>query len=491
MPLTNSNPMTKRKLLLVQPTNCDYEIHNGLSAHDWDVYVASDLKQASDLTNKHTFKVGLCLVDKKCSSPQCVVGKQCLIEKCSDSLHLAQLNRLFNSSGCIKWIMGLPKACSPKTDPNTPESKLIAECCYNYVTLPVDMARLLITLGHAYGMSELSQPSSENIHGYPSRFGIIGDSPAMAKLFNLIEKVAKEDCSVLIEGETGTGKELIANAIHDHSRRTKAPFVAINCGAFPKDLIQAELFGYEKGAFTGAQQRKMGCIESAQGGTLFLDEIGDLPYVQQVNLLRFLEDRTVTRIGGAEKIPVNVRVISATHVDLKDAVQNGNFRGDLYYRIRVLQLKTPPLRERGHDIEMLAYYFFNKFSANRTYKAQGFHADSLYLLKNHGWPGNVRELMNCIQHALVISETRMVTPSDLDLDRRLKERTLHTLDEARAVADRESIIVSLRHANNNMSRAAESLGISRVSLYRLVEKHNIVIKQSSLLQEEGGIVDVF
>ena len=295
----------------------------------------------------------------------------------------------------------------------------------------------------------------------------------MVNLFRLLQKVAKEDCSVLIEGETGTGKELVANAIHNHSSRSGNPIVAINCGAFPKDLIQAELFGYEKGAFTGAQQRKIGCIESAQGGTLFLDEIGDLPFEQQINLLRFLEDRTIERIGGSEKIPINVRVIAATHVDLKEAVRKGEFREDLYYRLRVLQIKTPPLRVRENDIELLAYYFFNKFSANQTYKAKGFHADTLYLLKNYDWPGNVRELMNCIPHAIVMSENRLLTPSDLGLDRRYKDRMLQTLEEARAVADRESIITSLHYTNNNMSRAAEALGISRVSLYRLIDKYSI------------------
>ena len=295
----------------------------------------------------------------------------------------------------------------------------------------------------------------------------------MVALFRLLQKVAKEDCSVLIEGETGTGKELVANAIHNHSSRSKNPFIAINCGTYTKDLIRAELFGYEKGAFTGAQQRRIGRIESAHGGTLFLDEIGDLPFEQQVNLLRFLEDRTIERIGGSEKIPINVRIIAATHVDLKEAVQKKQFREDLYYRLRVLQIKTPPLRTRENDIELLAWYFFNKFSANQPYKAKGFHADSLYLLKNYDWPGNVRELMNCVRHALVMSDNRLLTPVDLGLDRRFKDRMLQTLEEARAFADRELILTCLRHTNYNMSRAADILGISRVSLYRLMDKYNL------------------
>ncbi len=474
MLLINSNFIViKRKLILFQPPDYGNEIYNELSAHGWDVYVANDLQQASDFLVKHTFKVGLCLIDKRCGNTQCLIGKPCLVDKCSNSLQLAQLNRLFNLSTHINWIMGVPNECGLKIDPNSNENKLIAEYCYNYVTFPVDMGRLLITLGHAYGMNELSQPAQETVNDYPSSFGIIGNSPPMVTLFRLVQKVANEDCSVLIEGETGTGKELIANAIHKHSSRSGTPFVAINCGAFPKELIQAELFGYEKGAFTGAQHRKVGRIESAQGGTLFLDEIGDLPLEQQVNLLRFLEDRTIQRLGGSEIIPINVRVIAATHVDLKEAVCKREFREDLYYRLRVLQIKTPPLRERGNDIELLAYYFFNNFSADRNYKAKGFHADSLFLLKNHQWPGNVRELMNCIRHALVTSENRLLTPDDLGLDRHYQDHLLQTLGEARAAADREFIITSLRHTNNNKSRAAGLLGITRVSLHRLIDKHKI------------------
>ena len=191
-------------------------------------------------------------------------------------------------------------------------------------------------------------------------------------------------------------------------------------------------------------------------------------------MLRFLEDRTIERIGGSEKIAIDVRVIAATHVDLQAAVQRKEFREDLYYRLQVLQLKTPPLRLRENDIELLAYYFFNKFAENGLYKAKGLDADAQSLIKNYDWPGNVRQLMNCIRHALVISENRMLTPGDLGIERRHKVRIMQTLEQARAVAERESIIICLRHSNNNMSRAAEVLGISRVSLYRLTTKYKIM-----------------
>jgi DNA-binding NtrC family response regulator len=371
--------------------------------------------------------------------------------------------------------MGLPKEASPEVVPNSVESRLIAEYCFDYITLPIEMEQLLFTLGHAQGMNKISQCSLKQISSYSSSFGIIGDSPAMVNLFKLLQKVANEDCSVLIQGETGTGKELIANAIHNNSTRSEHPLITINCGAFPKDLIQSELFGHEKGAFTGAQQRKIGRIESAEGGTLFLDEIGDLPFEQQVNLLRFLEDRTIRRIGGAESIPVNVRIIAATHVDLKAAVQKKQFREDLYYRLQVLQIETPPLRARGKDIESLACYFFKTFSGSHSYTAKGFQIESLNLLYGYEWPGNVRELMNCIRRAVVTSENSLLTPEDLGIERRIKSRLLQTLDEGRAIADRDLILASLRHTGNNVTRAAEVLGISRVSLYRLIDKHNIIV----------------
>jgi DNA-binding NtrC family response regulator len=459
----------KRNLILFQSPEIGNGIYNELSVHDWDVYVAEDIQQATELLDKHIFKVGLCLIDENCNTRPCLIGKTCLAYKCTSTQKLTQLNQLFSLQARINWIMGLPAECTPNIAPDSTESKLIAEYFYNYVTIPVDIGLLLMTLDHAYGVNEVQELTNV----YPSNFGMIGNSSLMTKLFMLLGKVAKEDCPVLIEGETGTGKELIANAIHNHSRQAGNPLVAINCGAFPKELLQAELFGYEKGGFPGAEKRKTGCIESARNGTLFFDEIGDLPLEQQANLLRLLEDNTITRVGGSEKIPVKVRIIAATHIDLQEAVRNGKFRKDLYHDLQVVRIKTPPLRDRRDDIELLAYYFFNKFSANRAYKAKGFHADALFLLKNYDWPGNVRELMSCIYHAVVMSEKYVLTPGDLGIERRDKDRMLLTLEESRALADRKSIITWLQHTNNNITHAAASLGISRVSLYRLMDKYQI------------------
>lgn len=466
--------VSKRKIILFQSRRFSDETYNGLTAHDWDIYVVNNLEQTAALLNKHVFNVGLCLIDDTHRSSQCFIDKICLINECIKNCQLLHINQIFSLQTDINWIMGLPTACSVDHLPYSYEYKLIAEHCFNYVNLPIEIGHLLITLNHAFNMSEICQSHKKSGNDYPSSFGIIGNSPLMADLFRLLQKVANEDYSVLIQGETGSGKELIANAIHKHSSRSGNPLIAINCGAFPKELIQAEMFGYEKGAFTGAQQRKIGRFESAQGGTLFLDEIGDLPLDQQINLLRFLEDREIIRVGGTEKIPVNVRVIAATHVNLEEAVRNGKFREDLYYRLHELQIKTPPLRDRENDIELLASFYFNKFSEKGIYKAKGFQVDSLNLLKSYDWPGNVRQLKNVIRHALVVSENRLLTPKDLGLERRTKDRRLRTLEESRADSDRETILVSLRH-NNNMSQAAESLGISRMSLYRLMDKHKITV----------------
>jgi len=447
----------KRNVIIFQHPSYESKIDEDLSCYDWKVFVANNTDQAANILSNHDILVGLCLLGQ-----------------CHDNDFRRDLSRLFYSFSQLNWIMGLPKECMPEVLPSSFESKLITEYCYDYLTIPIEMDRLVFALGHAHGMAEIAASTKKGFAEYASSYGIIGSSPVMLEFFRRLEKTYQEDCSVLIKGETGTGKELVANAIHHHSSRAGNPLVALNCGAFPKDLIQAELFGYEKGAFTGAQQQKIGRIESAQGGTLFLDEIGDLPLDQQVNLLRFLEERVIVRIGGVAKIPVNVRIIAATHVNLQEAVQKGAFREDLYYRLRELVLKTPPLRERDGDIEQLAWYYFNKFTANQNkYKAKGFNSDALFVLKNHHWPGNVRELINCIRDAVIMSENRLLTAEDLKLERRTKDRILRPLAEARALSDRDMIVASLYQSNNNVSRAAELLGISRVSLHRLIDKYQL------------------
>ncbi len=278
---------------------------------------------------------------------------------------------------------------------------------------------------------------------------------------------------MLIAGASGTGKELAARAIHERSHRSQGPFIAVNCGALPANLIQSELFGHEKGSFTGAHQRQIGYIESAEGGTLFLDEIGDLSLDLQSNLLRFLQENTIERIGGRAVIDVDVRIIAATHIDLEKAVDDGAFRDDLYYRLDVLHLKMPDLCEREEDIELLARFFFDKFSRDRQSQLKGFSEAALRAMMDHGWPGNVRELINRVRRAMVMSDKRVISPQDLGFEVAQGERSAITLDAARAEAENEVIHRGLRHTHHNVSRTARELGVSRVTLYRLMQKYQI------------------
>lgn len=453
----------KRNLLILQDQPLAADFHKALTAHNWKIHLTRNIDEALDLLTRNKFLVGFCLIEDQ-----------------HDGKFWQKLRKLCDRSPKINWIMGLSKASLNNISIHSSDNLLfndycIADYCFDYVLLPIDIEHLSFLLDHAYGMAELAHSCCREFTDLLSFEGIIGASPVMRKLYKQIEKASREDLSVLIQGETGTGKELIADAIHKRSRRHARPLVAINCGAFPPELIQGELFGWEKGAFTGAHNRRIGRIETAQGGVLFLDEVGDLPLSQQVNLLRFLEERSIERLGGTEKIPIDVRIISATHVNLFQAVQTGKFREDLYYRLKVLHLETPPLRSRGTDIELLAWFFFTEFSKNTSRKPKGFNTEALCLLQKYDWPGNIRELQNCIRHAVIMSENHLLTPADLGLDKRHKERTIKTLEEARAEADREAIMNSIQSARYNMSRAAEILNISRVSLYRMIEKYGISI----------------
>ena len=332
---------------------------------------------------------------------------------------------------------------------------------------------------HSTATAERQSPApagDETASGY-----MVGASPAMLRLFEAIRRYATSSAPVLIMGESGTGKELAARAIHERSSWAKGPFVPINCGALPTTLIASELFGYEKGAFTGAAGRRIGRIESAEGGTVFLDEIGDLPLETQVHLLRFLQEKTIERVGGNTSITVNSRIIAATNVNLRDAVAKGRFREDLYYRLNVLNLVMPPLRERGDDIMLLARFFLQQFAKEIGCDISDFSAEAQAAIVTHPWPGNVRELIACVRRAVVMADGSSIRASDLGLASGETQEIApeRGLGKARAEAEAQLVRSALEHNRFHVKKTASELGVSRVTLYRLIQKHDIKIDRRS------------
>ncbi|TDN68990.1 sigma-54 dependent transcriptional regulator [Paraburkholderia sp. BL10I2N1] len=350
--------------------------------------------------------------------------------------------------------------------------RLVRDYCFDYVTVPYSGDRIVDSVGHAYGMISLGEPASNDSGTTGNEGEMVGSCDAMLALFRSIRKVAMTDAPVFISGESGTGKELTAVAIHERSARRSAPFVPINCGAIPPHLLQSELFGYERGAFTGANQRKIGRVEAANGGTLFLDEIGDLPMESQASLLRFLQEGKVERLGGHGSTAVDVRIISATHVDMHTAMIEGRFRADLYHRLCVLQIDEPPLRARGKDIELLARHMLERFRKDASRRLRGFSPDAIAALHNYSWPGNVRELINRVRRAIVMSEGRAITARDLELADYV-EIVPVSLAQAREAAERQAIELALLRHRGRLGDAAQELGISRVTLYRLLCSHGM------------------
>jgi len=352
---------------------------------------------------------------------------------------------------------------------------------YDFYQKPIELGELKIILRRAFHLSSIEEENSHLMatleHQNFDLGGIIGHSPLMQEIFSTIRKVATADVSVLITGESGTGKELVARAIHGLSLRKKEAFIPINCGAIPENLLESELFGFEKGAFSGAHTRVQGKVEYAHKGTLFLDEIGELPLNLQVKLLRFLQEKVIQRVGGREDITVDSRIIAATNRDIVKMTEDGVFREDLFYRLAVIQIALPPLRERGDDIILLANLFLNRYSAGMRKRVRGFSSSSLKLIESYEWPGNVRELENRIQRAVIMSEASLLEPDALGFagqPLQQKEITVTgmTLKEARDRAEREIISIAIENGGN-MAKAAELLGISRPTLYDLAKKHSL------------------
>jgi two-component system NtrC family response regulator len=349
--------------------------------------------------------------------------------------------------------------------------RAIGQGAYDFMCKPIQMEELKAILNRGFHVAQLEREYREMRQRWSTDTfeGMLGSSPPMQEVFTTIRKVATTDAPVLILGESGTGKEMAALAIHRRGARKDRPFVAINCGAIPETLLESELFGHEKGAFTGAHVQRPGRVEMASGGTLFLDEIGELPPALQVKILRFLQEQYIERVGGRSKIQVDTRVIAATNVDLKKAMSEGKFREDLFYRLAVVTIRLPSLRERSSDVPLLAKAFLRKFAVQNGRAVEDFNPKSLRALQQHFWPGNVRELENRIKRAVIMAEGRYVTPADLELADGT-EGNFRTLKEARETVERELIQQALQRHGGKISRAAEDLGISRPTFYELLEK---------------------
>ncbi len=353
--------------------------------------------------------------------------------------------------------------------------KAIAMGAYDFYQKPVDSDILSLIVDRAYHVYELERENRklQEVRGNMPLSGIIATSPQMMKACRMVEKVAPTDITTLLLGESGTGKELFARALHELSPRKDKRMVAINCAAIPDNLLESELFGYEKGAFTGAAKQTKGKIEYADGGTLFLDEIGDLPLELQAKLLRFLQERVIERVGGREEIPVDVRIICATHQNLPKLVKEGAFREDLYYRISEITIDIPPLREREGDALVLARSFLERFNQELGCNIKGFDKEAIQAIETHDWPGNVREMESRIKRAAILADGKYITVDDLGLGTPNEKAPPLNLKQVREEAERKAIRRALSYTGNNISEAAKTLGITRPTLYNLLEKHGL------------------
>lgn len=346
---------------------------------------------------------------------------------------------------------------------------------YDFHQKPVDPAILTLVVERAYQVHELER-ENRRLQKFQKKMplpGVIATSANMLKVCRTIEKIAPTDVTTLLLGASGTGKEVFARALHALSPRAKKKMIAINCAAIPANLLESELFGYEKGAFTGANKQTQGKIEYANGGTLFLDEIGDLPFDLQAKLLRFVQERTIERVGGRQEISVDVRIICATHQDLQAQISDGRFREDLFYRISEICVKIPAVKDRDGDALVLAKTFLNNFNQEPGHKPRDFDTQACLAIENYDWPGNVREIESRVKRAAILAEGSQINAEDLELEQENEYKQPLNLKVIREEAERKAIVRALTHSNECISSTAKSLGITRPTLYSMLEKYNL------------------
>lgn len=352
--------------------------------------------------------------------------------------------------------------------------RAVALGAYDFFAKPFEPELLNLTIERAFKMFELQKENRrlQSMYQPDALTGLITRDPEMLRVCRTIEKVANTTATVMLLGESGTGKEVLARGLHMASSRKNEKFVAINCAAIPENLLESELFGYEKGAFTGANKTTLGKIELASGGTLMLDEIGDLPFSLQAKLLRFIQERTIERVGGRQEIPVDVRIVCATHQDLKALAKESRFREDLYYRLAEIVINIPPLRSRKGDAALLAFAFVRRFAVEQNRGSMNLSEECVRLIEHYNWPGNIRELENCIKRAVIMSDSNQILPEDVGLEISASEVIDKSLDlrMVRDIAEKNAIISALGRVNGNIVKAAELLGVSRPTLYDLLHR---------------------
>ncbi len=448
--------MKKQKLLIIED---DEDLRTQMKwalAQDYEILLAEDRPRAMAVMRKEkpavvTLDLGL---------PPLPAG----VEE-----GFAVLDEILNEHGQAKVII--------VTGRGEKENALraVEKGAYDFFYKPIQLDELKVVLRRAFHLSQLEreQRALQQRLGGDAFEGMLGTCTKMQEVYSVIRKVATTDAPVLIMGESGTGKELVARAMHRLSVRQAEPFIVINCGAIPENLLESELFGHEKGAFTGAHIQRRGRFEMAEGGTLFLDEIGELPLALQVKLLRFLQERVVERVGGREQIEVDTRVIAATNRDLKEAMKDGKFREDLYFRLGVILMSLPPLREREGDAILLAKAFLERYADENKKKIKGFTDQAIDAIEQYAWPGNVRELENRVKRAVIMADGPKIAPADLEMEAPRARYEGMGLKEAREALEKDLLAKAIARNSSNLTKAAMELGISRPTLYDLMEKFGI------------------
>jgi two-component system NtrC family response regulator len=450
------HPPQKHKLLVVEDDSAIATQMKWALAQDYEVLLAEDRATAIDLFKQETPSVVTLDLGLPPHPAEVEEGFKALADMLSHDGHVK-----------IIVITGQGEKDNAL--------KAVGEGAYDFFSKPIQIEELKGVLHRAFYVAQLERENRQLQQrlSVESFEGMLGTSLPIQEVFASIQKVATTEVPVLITGESGTGKELVAKAIHQMSARKEGPFVVINCSAIPETLLESELFGHEKGAFTGAHIQRKGRFETAKGGTLFLDEIGELSLSLQVKLLRFLQEQRIERVGGREEIFLDVRVIAASNRDLKEGMREGRFREDLYYRLGVVTIALPPLRERDGDVLLLATSLLHRYSLENKKKISGFTTQAIQAIKTYHWPGNVRELENRIKRAVIMAEGSKITPENLELASQYTKLGGKGLKEAREGLEKDLIKRAISKNKGNITKTAEELGVSRPTLYELMEKLGI------------------